>query len=95
MTLFYQKDGWEYVLRWIAQTLRLEDVRLLNLEDFDGKQPRLMLCPTWPAWNVDDSRKSYSRYERAIYQFVLRQRDDLVPLIAEAYLELHSPLEGT
>jgi hypothetical protein len=95
MTLFYQKDGWEYVFRWIAQTLRLEDVRLLNLEDFDGKQPRLMLCPTWPAWNVDDSRKSYSGYERAIYQFVLRQRDDLVPLIAEAYLELHSPLEGT
>jgi hypothetical protein len=97
ITLFYQKDGWEYVFRGIARNYRLEEVQLRDLEDFDTntRRPRLILCPQWPAWHVDDSsRQMYSGYEQAIYQFVLRQRNDLVPLTAEAYLQLHSPSKG-
>jgi hypothetical protein len=95
VALIHGRDSWEGTFGWIARTLRLEKVQLQYLEDFHDMQQRLILCPTWPVWDVDDSsRQSYSEYERAICQFVLRQRDSLVPLAPEAYLQMHPPSEA-
>jgi len=88
---FLPRQGlWEIFFQRLSQSLQLESIELLALEDVPTERPRLLLEPTASIWTTTGlERHCYLCYEDAVVRFILRQATSLPPLDPEDFIRQH------